>query len=150
MLLVQMSELSEPLWATRTQSVFRCSPPAGLKGFCLCWSSPKRLYHHVIAPTPKVAPTSPNYFHKSLLNVLSLFCYTNWLKCFPHFHMLTHSLKISFNPSLVARFLLRAQRNKSMRVRKGAKYSKKHLPLIEQNHCNTFCQEIPDLQCFFF
>lgn len=37
-----------------------------------------------------------------------------------HFHVLTHSLKISFNPSLVAGFSLKAQRNQNIRVRKRA------------------------------
>lgn len=57
----------------------------------------------LLALTLKVAPTSCNYFLKSLLNVPNLSCYTNCLRCFSHFYMLTHSLKISFNPSLVAR-----------------------------------------------
>lgn len=51
--------------------------------------------------SPQQAPIISN---KSLLNVYNRFCYTNCLKCFPHFHMLTHSLKISPNPSLVAGF----------------------------------------------
>lgn len=50
----------------------------------------------------KSAQQAPIIFNKSLLNVYNRFCYTNCLKCFPHFHMLTHSLKISPNPSLVA------------------------------------------------
>lgn len=58
----------------------------------------------VLALTPKVVPTSRNSFLKSLLNVPNLSCYTNCLHCFSHFHMLTHSLKISFNPSVVVGF----------------------------------------------
>lgn len=59
----------------------------------------------LLALTPKVAPTSCNYFLKSLLNVPNLSWYTNCLHCFSHFHMLTHLLKISFNPSLVTGLL---------------------------------------------
>lgn len=82
----------------------------GFEVFCLYWSKPKRLCHHFTVLTPKIR-TSPNYSPKSLLNVLNLLCYTNCLQCFSHFHMLTHSLKISYNPSLVAWFFLKAQRN---------------------------------------
>lgn len=87
-------------WSTKCTSV---SLLLAFDVFCLYWSKPKRSCHHFRVLTPKIR-TSPNYFSKSLLNVLNLFCCTNCLQCFSHFHMLTHSLRISFNPSLVAGF----------------------------------------------
>lgn len=81
----------------------------------------------------KVASTSPNYFHKSLFNVLNLFCYTNCLLRFSHFHMLTHSLKLSFNPSLVAVFFFPESSEKlEHKSKKWAEYFKKHFIFINE------------------
>lgn len=95
--------------------------------FCLCWSKPKRLCHTVL--NPKIR-TSPNYFPKSLLNVHNLFCYTNCLQCFFfHFHVLTHSLKISFNPSLVAGFFPESSEKFEHKSKKGGKVLEKTLAI---------------------
>lgn len=102
-----------------------------VSSFCL--SRPKRLCHYFLAVTSNVAPTSPNYFHKSLLNVFNLSCYTNCLLCFSHFHMLTHPQKIR-----LILFCGRVFNDKSGKLerkcKKGAKYFDKHL-LMQQFQC---------------
>ncbi len=119
--------------------------PLASKVFCPYWFKLKRLCHSVTILAPKIR-TSTNYFPKSLLNALNLFCYTNCLQCFSHFHVLTHSLKISFNPSLVAGFFLKAQRNENIRVRK---YFKNHSSLMERNLLKLFLFAKTFLICHF-
>lgn len=87
------------------------------------------FYNHHPLKSPRQAPI---IFNKSLLNVYNRFCSTNCLKCFPHFHMLTHSLKISCNPSLVAGFSFSSKhREIRTRERGGTKCFKQTLKRLK-------------------
>lgn len=102
----------------------------------------------------KLPQQAPIIFNKSLLNVYNRFCYTNCLKCFSHFHMLTHSLKISSNPSLVAGFFFPESSGKlEHESKKGTKYFKQTLVLNGAKSpfaTVPVCLEIPDLPFYLF
>lgn len=99
---------------------------------------------------------APIIFNKSLLNVYNRFCYTNCLKCFPHFHMLTHSLKISPNPSLVAGFFSVSSKHGEIRTRERGrtKCFKQTLKRLKRSkitfrNSSCFCWKFLPLPSFF-